>query len=81
VMFVILRYVMAAQRERVATGREGMVGEIGVAETDLSPEGKIFVHGEYWNARASGSIARGSRVRVRAVDDMLLHVEAEGRSA
>jgi membrane-bound serine protease (ClpP class) len=80
-MFFILRYVVAAQRERVATGREGMIGEIGVAETDLAPEGRIFVHGEYWNARASGSIARGSRVRVRSVDDMLLHVEAEGRSA
>ena len=80
-MLVIVRYVVRAQRERVATGREGMVGQIGVAETDLSPEGKIFVHGEYWNARASGPIARGARVRIREVDDMLLIVEPEGRGA
>lgn len=80
-MWLVVRYVVAAQREKIATGREGMVGEIGVAETDLSPEGKIFVHGERWNARAGESIARGTRVRVRAVDDMLLHVEAEGRRA
>ena len=81
VMLVIVRYVVRAQRERVATGREGMVGQIGVAETDLSPEGKIFVHGEYWNARASGPVPRGARVRIRAVDDMLLIVEPEGRGA
>ena len=81
VMLVIVRYVVRAQRERVATGREGMVGQIGVAETDLSPEGKIFVHGEYWNARASGPVPRGARVRIRAVDEMLLIVEPEGRGA
>jgi len=80
-MFWIIHYVVAAQREKIATGREGMIGEVGVAETDLSPDGKIFVHGERWNARATGSVTRGSRVRVRAVDDMLLHVEAEGRGA
>jgi membrane-bound serine protease (ClpP class) len=81
IMFVIVRYVVRAQKGRVATGREGMVGEIGVASTDLSPEGQIFVHGELWNARAGGTIPRGARVRIRAVDEMLLHVEPEGRGA
>ena len=43
---------------------------------DLSPEGKVFIHGEIWNAAAAaGPISRGNRVRVLRVDDMLLTVE------
>jgi membrane-bound serine protease (ClpP class) len=80
-MLLIVRYVVRAQRGRIATGTEGMVGEVGVAATDLSPEGKVFVHGEYWNARADETILNGSRVRVRAVDDMRIYVEPEGRRA
>jgi membrane-bound serine protease (ClpP class) len=79
-MALIARFVVRAQKGRVTTGTEGMVGEIGVAKTDLAPEGKIFVHGEYWNARAVGMISRGERVRVRAVGDMVLLVEPEGRA-
>ena len=30
-----------------------MIGEVGVAIGDLDPEGRIFVHGEYWNAISS----------------------------
>ncbi len=81
VMFLVARYIVRAYREHVATGREGMVGEWGVASTDLAPEGKIFVHGEYWNARATGPVRRGERVRVRAVEEMRLVVEPEGRQA
>jgi len=70
--------VLRARRERVATGSEGMIGEIGIARTPLGPEGKVFVHGELWNARASTSstsIAEGTRVRVASVNGLHLVVE------
>ncbi len=59
--------VIRAHTRKVHTGREGLIGEVGVARTDLNPEGKVFVHGEIWNAEATTMIPRGSRVKVVAV--------------
>jgi membrane-bound serine protease (ClpP class) len=59
----------------VETGSEGMIGETGAAITALSPEGKIFVRGEYWDAIASRPVASGARVRVTAIDRLKLTVE------
>ncbi len=57
------------------TGKEGMVGEVGRAISDLAPEGKVAVHGEYWDARSTGGeIAGGSRVRVVAVHGRTIDV-------
>ncbi len=67
--------VLRARRNRVITGREGMIGEIGIARTQLEPAGKVFVHGELWNAVARTSVAQGTRVRVSGVDGLQLIVE------
>jgi membrane-bound serine protease (ClpP class) len=67
--------VLRARRSRVTTGREGMIGEIGVARTALGPDGKVFVHGELWNATARAAIAEGARVRVAGVNGLHLVVE------
>ena len=67
--------VIRARRNKVETGQSGMVGEIGVARTALSPSGKIFVHGEYWDATCSTAVEPGARVRVRAIEGLRLHVE------
>lgn len=66
---------MKARRSHVTTGAEGMIGELGVARTQLEPEGKVFVHGELWNATAMAPIAAGSRVRVARVDGLRVLVE------
>jgi membrane-bound serine protease (ClpP class) len=71
----LMTLVIRAQKHRVSTGTEGMIGEIGIAHTSLAPEGKVFVHGEIWNARAHGDIPEGSRVRVRHVDGLRVVVE------
>jgi membrane-bound serine protease (ClpP class) len=69
---VVMRFVIAAQRARVATGVEGLVGEIGT----VSADGKVFVHGEIWDARGTdGSLEPGSRVRVIKAKDLELDVE------
>jgi membrane-bound serine protease (ClpP class) len=51
------------------------VGQIGTALTSLAPAGKVFVHGEYWDAVASQSLAAGARVRVTAIEGLKLTVE------
>ena len=52
----VVAAALKAQLARPTTGSEGIVGEIGVAETRLAPEGKVFVHGEWWNAYADEGI-------------------------
>lgn len=75
----LMTLVLRAHKHRVETGTEGMVGEIGVARTMLTPHGKVFVHGELWNATAKSEIAEGSRVMVKGVDGLRVLVDkAEG---
>jgi len=76
VAMVVTRLALRAQRGVVVTGSEGMVGKVGTALTDLNPAGKVFVHGEYWDAVAVGPVRQGRRVRVRRLDGMRLEVEA-----
>ncbi len=81
VMIFLLSRVLRAHQRRPTTGEEGLVGEVGRALSDLGAgaEGKVKVHGEWWNARARGGpIAAGSSVRVVAVSGSLLEVEAVG---
>ena len=61
---LLLSLVVRARRNKVVTGSEGMIGEIGTAVTPLAPEGKIFVHGEYWNAVSTAPVSR-RRARAR----------------
>jgi membrane-bound serine protease (ClpP class) len=71
----LLSLAIRARGNKVITGVEGMIGEIGVALEDLAPEGRVFVHGEYWNAVSSAPIALGGRARVMSVDHLKLAVE------
>lgn len=67
-----LGLVVKALMKKPRTGEHGLVGEHGVALTDLDKTGKIALHGEYWDAHSDSFIPRGSRVRVLSVDE--LHV-------
>jgi membrane-bound serine protease (ClpP class) len=71
----LMTLALKARRNKVVTGSEGMVGEIGVAETSLSPRGKVFVHGELWDAISSCDVSAGQSVVVNRVDGLLLQVE------
>jgi membrane-bound serine protease (ClpP class) len=73
----LLSRVLRAHRRQVLTGQEGLVGEVGKALSELAPEGKVLVHGEYWDARAAGAaIAAGDRVRVLSVGSRRIEVES-----
>ena len=71
----LMSIAVRARRNKIVTGEQGLVGEIGVAQTPLSPGGKIFVHGELWDAVASVAIPAGERVVVRQVDGLILQVD------
>ncbi|HTK95666.1 MAG TPA: nodulation protein NfeD [Terriglobales bacterium] len=71
----LMGIALKARRAKVATGREGLIGEIGVARTQLSPAGKVFVHGELWDASSHVPVATGEQVVVRRVEGLQLEVE------
>jgi membrane-bound serine protease (ClpP class) len=67
--------VFRAQISKPTTGSMGLVGEIGVVKKALTPEGKVFVHGELWNARAKQPLDQNVKVRVVKVENLILEVE------
>lgn len=71
----LMSIALKARRNKVVTGEQGLVGETGVAQTALSPQGKVFVHGELWDAIASAALPAGQLVVVRRVDGLTLQVE------
>ena len=64
IVLFLLSLVFKAHRRRPMTGREGLIGETGTARTDLSPTGRVFVHGELWQAEADGPVRAGEKVKV-----------------
>jgi len=68
--------VFRAQMSKPTTGSMGLVGEIGVVKKALTLEGKVFVHGELWNARAKEPLGENAKVRVVKVVNLMLEVEA-----
>jgi len=73
----VLSYAVKAQLSKVRTGREGMIGEVGVARSDIAPFGKVFLHGELWDAKADEPVQAGERVVVTAVEEMMVKVKKE----
>jgi membrane-bound serine protease (ClpP class) len=72
---LLMTLAVRARRNKVQTGSEGMIGETGAAVTALEPAGKVFVHGEYWDAVSSRPAPAGARVRVTAIENLKLLVE------
>ncbi|MCK4987283.1 MAG: nodulation protein NfeD, partial [Desulfobacterales bacterium] len=68
--------VFRAQTSKPRTGSRGLVGEIGIVKKALTPEGKVFVHGELWNAKSKQTIEEGKKVRVINVMNLMLEVES-----
>ena len=68
--------VFRAQMSKPRTGTKGLVGEIGIVKKALVPEGKVFVHGELWNARSDQEIDENEKVRIVNVVNLMLEVES-----
>jgi membrane-bound serine protease (ClpP class) len=74
IVLFLLTLVFRAHARPATTGREGMIGETGTARTDLSPAGKVFVHGELWDAEADSPVRAGEPVKVLQVRGLKLRV-------
>jgi membrane-bound serine protease (ClpP class) len=79
VVGALMRLAWRAQHDRVRTGNEGLVGELGRARTELGPPGlsrpgQVFVHGEIWNAVSPAPVPAGTPVEVTAVTGLLVEV-------
>ena len=68
-VFFLGQLVLRSQQSPAVSGREGMIGLVATAYTDISPggAGKVFVHGEFWDATSAGAVREGERVRVLAL--------------
>jgi membrane-bound serine protease (ClpP class) len=77
----LMAIALKARRNKVLTGAQGLVGDTGVAQTALSPQGKVFVHGELWDAVASSALPPGQLVVVRRIDGLTLQVDPLGATS
>ncbi len=71
----LMSIAVRARRNKIVTGKQGLIGEIGVAQSTLAPAGKVFVHGELWDAISTVPVPAGERVVVRQVDGLTLRVD------
>jgi membrane-bound serine protease (ClpP class) len=76
-VFIVVRAVINVHKSKITTGREGMIGEIGVALNDFANNGKISVHGEIWNAESETEVKKGDSLEVLDVLGMVLKVKVK----
>jgi membrane-bound serine protease (ClpP class) len=76
-VFFVIGVAVRNRRRPVVTGREQMIGATAEALEDFEGEGWARVHGESWRVRANAPVRRGERLRVTAIDGLILTVEVE----
>src|SRR5688572_253685 len=76
-VFLVVGMAVRQRRRPVLTGREHMIGALAEALEDFEREGWARVHGESWRVRANAPVRRGERLRVSAIDGLILTVEVE----
>lgn len=74
-VFILTRLAIKAHLFKVSTGQEGLIGEIGKTVTNVFKEGKVFVHGEYWDAFSDEEILKGTPIKVIKMDGMKLKIQ------
>jgi membrane-bound serine protease (ClpP class) len=75
IFVLILMLVIRTYKTKIKTGEEGIIGEIGEAVTNIKDKGKVFVHGEWWNAKSDEMIKKGSKIIVIEKNGMILKVK------
>lgn len=74
VVAFLMTMALRVRRAPVRTGLEGLVHEIGTARSPIDPRGKVFVHGEIWDAISDEPVASGDPVEVVAIRNLTLAV-------
>jgi len=73
----VIRKALAAHRKKPVSGKEGLIGEKGYADSEIMPEGKVQIRGEYWDAWSDTPISRGEKITVVSVEGLKVKVEKE----
>jgi membrane-bound serine protease (ClpP class) len=73
----LMSIAVKARANKVVTGAQGLVGEVGLSQSALSPQGKVFIHGELWDAVSSANLPAGQPVVVRQVRGLQLSVDPD----
>jgi len=73
-IFAVTRAI-DARLKKPTTGMEGLIGEVGIASTPIAPEGKVSIHGEFWNVISDQNIERGEKAQVIGVTNLKLKVK------
>ncbi|MGA2515085.1 MAG: nodulation protein NfeD [Thermodesulfobacteriota bacterium] len=73
-IFAVTRAINA-RLKKPTTGMEGLIGEVGIASTPIVPEGKVSIHGEFWNAVSDVNIEMGEKVQVIGIKSLRLQVK------
>jgi membrane-bound serine protease (ClpP class) len=78
-LFFILAigFAVRTHRKKPSTGKEGLLGEEGIAIDDIKPSGQIEIHGEIWKANSEIKIKKGQRVIVEEVDSQHLRLKVK----
>jgi membrane-bound serine protease (ClpP class) len=66
-----------ARQSTITTGRESMLGARAEAMEDFTERGPVWAFGERWNAITDTPVQKGDKLRVTAVDGLILTVTRE----
>jgi len=72
---IVSTLAFRAYRSKPKSGMEGLIGEVGVVQKPIDPEGLVFVHGEYWRAMSGEKLEPGEMVTVEEVTGLILKVK------
>jgi membrane-bound serine protease (ClpP class) len=78
-VFVVVGMAVRARRRPVVTGAEAMIGSTGEVLQDFEREGWARVRSETWRVRSGTPLRAGERVRVAAIDGLVLEVAPDSR--
>jgi len=73
-MFWVLNNLARMRRKKVVSGMEYMIGLVGEAMQDFTGEGRVHIEGESWLAKCNEPLKAGQKVRINAVDHLVLQV-------
>lgn len=74
IFLFVITFAIRAQTRKVFTGKEGLIGLTCEASEDIENRGKVFVHGELWDAESNEPVNKGEKVEVVGIEGMVLKV-------
>ncbi len=78
---LVIGMAIKARQRPVVSGIEQLVHGTGTVMDDFEQEGWVRIHGEQWKARSNTPLKRGEKIRVVAMDGLILYIEPDSGTA